>query len=115
MATSREWSIRDRYVCTDEPSDPRLGGSSIKWMCTSCGRNYASCEVVRDGSLGTFSFIHGCCLQCEGNRFYVPGSLECLTLTGWPEVPLPVLQYQLECEIRFLDHPHHPYNMEYPS
>lgn len=117
MELLRDWSVPYPYAsslhCQDNPQDERSCGSSLKWMCTKCGANYARMIALKDLVEQTWSFIHGLCPSCPGNRYSLPGSLECLTLAGWPEVPLPILLYQLECELRFLDHPHHPHNMEY--
>jgi hypothetical protein len=57
----------------------------------------------KGSQLSPFSFIHGTCGTCHGNRFTLPGSLECMSLIGWPEVPLPILLYQLDIELNFAE------------
>ena len=102
------WAGQDS--APDQPTDERYCGSSIMWMCTACGRNYAWMKALKNDKLQPFSFIHGVCNSCPGNRYRIPGSLECMTLINWPEVPKFILDYQLSVELSFLNHPDHPHN-----
>jgi len=77
----------------------------------TCATRYAVVKSWINGRLQPYQFIHGCCPHCEGNKFLIPGSLECVTLVGWA-IPIEVLAYQLEYELQFLDSPHHPHNQE---
>lgn len=71
-------------------------------------------QAWADDELMPYSFIHGLCSwgSCSGyaNRFSLAGSLECMSLINWPEVPVEILRYQLDLELSFLAHPHHPSN-----
>lgn len=106
----RDWAIWDDTRATDTPSQPALCGHSLKWMCTECGKCYAVMQAYKDEALQPFTFLHGCCAGCKGNRYHVPGSLEALKLYHWANVPLEILRYQLSIEIDFLAHPNHPHN-----
>ena len=91
-------------------TDEKLCGTSLKWLCTACGEGYAERKSFKDGKLSPYSFIHGRCPSCPGDRYSIPGSLWCLTLSsnGWP-APLEVLQYEVKCLFRFYDS--HPRNL----
>lgn len=109
MRLLREWYVGGVFFI-DTPSVERLCGSSLKWMCTDCGNEYAWMKAFKDNRLQAYTFIHGCCYNCVGNRFHVPGSLECIQLLGWYQVPPDAINYQFRVELDFLSHPHHPHN-----
>jgi hypothetical protein len=86
---------------------------SYFWYCSRCGEVYARAPAYTDSNETThplpFVAIGGCCLNCNSNKFSISGTLETVRFIGWP-VPIEVVQYQLEREIAFLDHPDHPHN-----
>lgn len=108
MLLQREWQLEGVIgTIVDNPEREAQCGHSIKWMCTYCGNSYARMTAFKDYNPQPFSFIHGCCPFCVGNRFFPSGSIECLSLVGW-NVPIEVLLYQLHIELNFYDSSAHP-------
>ena len=83
---------------------------SLIFLCINCGDVYAKFQTYVGTKLQPFSGVHGCCPTCPSDRYYVAGSLECLTFLGWRDFPIEVLRLQLEAELDFLSHPNHPHN-----
>lgn len=115
MAAKSILSITDPL--SDEPltfawewSSSKTIARSLVFICSWCGTPYAKMSTWSDSGLQPFSAVHGCCSTCPSNRYYVPGSLECSTLSGWHYLPREVLAYQLSKELAFtesISHPHY--------
>ena len=115
-STANLWIADPLGVRSYEWTWPHTMAKSLAFLCTKCGITYAKLRTwkTRD-SIEPFSAVHGCCHLCPGDRYYVPGSLECLSLLNWRGLPLEVVQYQLQVELTFLDSVHHPFYQENPS
>lgn len=109
IPTSR---LTEGIVCEDSPAAERLVGQSLKWLCCYCGREYAELRCFKSGKLSPFTFRNGCCTDCEGHRYHVPGSLDQIDFPdrGYPPA---VISYELSAELAFLDHEDHPHNKVY--
>lgn len=117
---SQEWTLAPKptgwesaYAYTSLPPS-RFGNSSHIWICSGCGVIYAEARSYSSGKLRTFAFHPGLCLDCFalGHRFLIPGTLECLSVIGWKDLPKEVIAYQLKVELDFLSHPNHPHNQQ---
>lgn len=103
---SREWKLPNRPVTFyEEVSDPAAAANSLFWYCAWCSVRYAEMRVVS----ATWHGIAGCCPDCSGNKFSLPGSMESVYLTRF-ELPQTFLEYQLSVELSFLQSKDHPHN-----
>lgn len=98
------WVSRKGHVI-QELDKPEDYGVSYFWYCHQCGERYAEARI----EARPWRAVSGVCLNCSGNRWSIPGSLESLHLVGWP-IPEVLIRYQLTREIAFLDSSQHPYN-----
>lgn len=111
------WWVPDLQGTPFAAEMPDEVAKSLVYICTWCGSDYAKISVYKDSFDSfpePFSAVHGCCPSCPGNRYYLPGSLESLTLVKWP-VPLEVLHYQLQIELSYFKEPTCPSNSNPPS
>jgi hypothetical protein len=105
VETKVHWYISRKGHTFQILDKPEGWGTSCFWYCAFCGERYAEAKIE-----GRIWRAHsGCCLDCPGNRWIVPGTLESLATVGW-NVPEVVARYQLDCELRFLESAQHPYN-----
>lgn len=98
----REWRLAGTII---GETTVETVGFSLMWYCYSCGLVYAAAECPRQ----PWKAIGGCCCQCNGHRWIIPGTLETIMLAKW-KVPREVLAYQLARELDFTTHPDHPWN-----
>lgn len=114
MRLHREWQVGADPVCYDQPFDEAECGTSKLWLCVFCGNRYAELRAYKDGKLSTYAFVGGCCLDCKphGHRWLVPGSLGYINTLclSWPPS---AMQWELDAELAFTNHPEHPHNKVY--
>lgn len=87
---------------------------SYFWYCRICGRQYAYAELYdEEVNRRSFGAISGLCDDCDSasDKFSISGTIEGAITIGW-NVPIEVVQYQLERELKFTEHPNHPHNRE---
>lgn len=101
---TRLWFLPGDLNVREELSAPC--GWSVFWYCYRCGQIYASARMLDEQP---WKALGGCCPDCEGHKWIIPGSLENIMFIEW-KVPLEIVRYQLECELRFTRSFHHPYN-----
>lgn len=102
MKLQRNFSTYDpdygQIAVSWEPVFPRDCGWSYIYHCSRCGEVYARIAAWVGGTLVPFKAVAGCCLRCPGDRYYVPGSIETLTLHQW-DAPADLLTYQCRREL----------------
>lgn len=111
MKLEQRWEIPGRPLpIYYTPTDQKYCAWSALWYCSYCGKRYAEVRSWIDSHSSPWRAVGGCCLDCQGSRWMIPGSLENLTIIGWNIVPDEVIRHQLNCELSYLDAPDHPCN-----
>lgn len=104
-----KWEVDHGPQIVEEVERPEDWGTSFFYYCRRCRFTYATIELKpSDGSNRIWGAVRGLCNNCPGDRWTIPGSLECPFTVGW-HVPEPIVKYQLERELAFLTHAQHPY------
>ena len=104
---NRIWLLPNGVEVHEEVDKPDDYGVSFFWFCVYCRDVFA--EARLSGRI--YSAVGGCCPSCKGHRWAIPGGVEALHFVG-QTLPIEVLQWQLQCEVKFLDHPDHPMNKD---
>lgn len=108
----RRWELPNRPApIYDYPLNESAVATSLFWYCAYCGVRYAEVRCWKDAKPAIWHGVSGCCLDCAGSRFSLPGSVEAISLIR-DKPPLAVLSYQLSLELDFLKSKDHPYNVE---
>lgn len=109
MAIERIWRLPNSdFHFVEKLDKPEGYGLSYFWYCAICSNRYASAQIIGR----TWQASIGCCPDCSGHRWNIPGSIEAVFLVG-QNLPPTVLAYQLACELSFLQHPDHPHNKDF--
>ncbi len=108
MSYERIWTLPDRpNRLYEKVATKAAAANSLFWYCAWCSTRYA--EVHCTGVASTWHGISGCCPNCSGDRFSIPGSIESVYLIRFPPFH-PILEYQLSVELSFLNSKDHPHN-----
>ena len=106
----RRWELPGRLApFYDFPQEVHEVASSLFWYCAYCGIRYAEMRAWCNEVPAKWAAVSGCCPNCPGNRFGIPGSIESVYLMRLQQPHL-ILEYQLSCEIAFLNSKDHPHN-----
>ena len=113
MKLNQRWEIPGRPLpIYFTPEHQRYCAWSAFWFCGECGKRYAEVRSWIDDRPAIWRAVTGCCPDCRGSKWSIPGSLENLTIVGWNLVPEEVIRYQLNCELSYLSSPDHPHNQK---
>ena len=75
----------------------------ISFFCVRCGGVYKTVHGCSESSTYHWQYCAGLCGNCPPDKWNINLSLECMTFSGWKNVPKEVLLYQLESELDFYD------------
>lgn len=107
----REWELPENIGIEEFLDKPSGWGKSYFWYCTRCGEPFAYARLYESAvqRLAPFRSYGSVCPDCPSDKWQLAGSIEALDFVG-ESLPRPILEYQLSVELKFLDHPNHPYN-----